>query len=183
MSEPKRVAILISGRGSNMKALIEKAQGYEVALVASNKVHAPGLDTARTLGVPTFAFEAKREEFEEALERALSDHRIGTIALAGYMRILTPAFIARWRGEPTAVAAMEVRDGIASLQHGGTPPAFRCHGCHLALIHHRLHAAQQLGCTFVIGGAAFNSPSFRNQLRARLQIAYIESTWCRRRAC
>jgi len=98
MSEPKRVAILISGRGSNMKALIEKAQGYEVALVASNKVHAPGLDIARTLGVPTFAFESKRDEFETALERALSDHRIGTIALAGYMRILTPAFIARWRG-------------------------------------------------------------------------------------
>jgi hypothetical protein len=87
------------------------------------------------------------------------------------------AFIARWRGEPAAVAAMEVRDGIASLQYGGTPPAFRCRGCQLALIHHRLHLAHQLGCTLVIGGAAFNSPSLRNQLRARLQIAYIESTW------
>ncbi|MCL6682793.1 phosphoribosylglycinamide formyltransferase [Sphingomonas alba] len=98
MSDPKRVAILISGRGSNMKALIEQARGYEVVLVASNKVHAPGLDTARALGVPTFAFEAKRDEFEAALERSLADHKIGTIALAGYMRILSAAFIGRWRG-------------------------------------------------------------------------------------
>ena len=102
MADPKadkrRVAVLISGRGSNMRALIEQAESYEVVLVASNKVHAPGLDAARSLGVPTFAFEAKREPFEAALERALADHRIGTIALAGYMRVLSPAFIARWRG-------------------------------------------------------------------------------------
>jgi phosphoribosylglycinamide formyltransferase 1 len=98
MGDPKRVAVLISGRGSNMRALIERATGYEVVLVASNKVHAPGLDVARALGVPTFAFEAGRDTFEAALQRSLEDHRIGTIALAGYMRILSPAFIARWRG-------------------------------------------------------------------------------------
>ena len=81
-----------------MRALIEGASGYEVALVASNKIHAPGLDAARSLGVPTFAYEAKRDAFEEALDRSLQDHGIGTLALAGYMRILSPAFIARWRG-------------------------------------------------------------------------------------
>ena len=93
-----RVAILISGRGSNMQALIEGARGYQVMLVASNKLHAPGLDRARSLAVPTFAFEAKRDEFEAALERSLHDHRVGTIALAGYMRILSPAFVDAWRG-------------------------------------------------------------------------------------
>ena len=98
MADAGRVAILISGRGSNMRALIEGAEGYQVALVASNKVHAPGLDVARSLGVPTFAFEAPRDAFEAALERSLTDHDVGTIALAGYMRILSPAFIARWRG-------------------------------------------------------------------------------------
>ena len=98
MADPKRVAVLISGRGSNMRALIERADGYQVVLVASNKLHAPGLDTARALGVPTFAFEAKREAFEAALDRSLSDHGVGTIALAGYMRILSPGFIQRWRG-------------------------------------------------------------------------------------
>lgn len=93
-----RVAILISGRGSNMKALIEGARGYEIVLVASNRLHAPGLDLARALAVPTFAFEARREEFEAALERSLRDHRVGTIALAGYMRLLSPQFVGRWRG-------------------------------------------------------------------------------------
>ena len=102
MTDPKadkrRVAVLISGRGSNMRALIEQAAGYAVVLVATNKVHAQGLDVARSLGVPTFAFEAKREPFEAALERALTDHRVGTVALAGYMRLLSEAFIARWQG-------------------------------------------------------------------------------------
>jgi phosphoribosylglycinamide formyltransferase 1 len=81
-----------------MRALVERASGYEVVLVASDKVAAPGLDVARSLGVPTFAFEARRAEFEEALDRSLQDHDIGTIALAGYMRILSPEFIGRWRG-------------------------------------------------------------------------------------
>jgi phosphoribosylglycinamide formyltransferase-1 len=97
-ADPRRVAVLISGRGSNMRALVERASGYAVVLVAANRVHAPGLDTARGLGVPTFACEAKRDAFEDALGRALADHRVGTIALAGYMRLLSPGFIARWRG-------------------------------------------------------------------------------------
>ena len=93
-----RVAILISGRGSNMAALIEQAAGYAVVLVASNKAHAPGLDIARMAGVPTFAFEAGRDAFEDALDRALKEHKVGTIALAGYMRILSRGFIGRWQG-------------------------------------------------------------------------------------
>ncbi len=93
-----RVAVLISGRGSNMQALIDRAEGYEVVLVASDKLHAPGLDAARMAGVPTFAFEAKREVFEPALQRSLEDHRVGTIALAGYMRLLSPQFVQRWQG-------------------------------------------------------------------------------------
>jgi phosphoribosylglycinamide formyltransferase-1 len=98
MVEKSRVAVLISGRGSNMKALIEGARGYDVVLVASNRLHAPGLDVARALAVPTFAFEAGRDDFESALERSLRDHRVGTIALAGYMRLLSPKFVGRWQG-------------------------------------------------------------------------------------
>jgi phosphoribosylglycinamide formyltransferase-1 len=98
-ADQRRVAVLISGRGSNMQALIQQARGYEVVLVAANRIHAQGLDTARALGVPTFAFEAKCEAFEPALNRALADHRVGTIALAGYMRLLSPEFTARWQGQ------------------------------------------------------------------------------------
>ena len=81
-----------------MQALVEQADGYQVVLVASDKYHAPGLDLSRQLGVPTFTFEARRDLFEASLERSLQDHRVGTVALAGYMRILSPGFIERWRG-------------------------------------------------------------------------------------
>jgi phosphoribosylglycinamide formyltransferase 1 len=101
MRDPKRVAVLISGRGSNMRALVEKASGYEVALVASNKPQAAGLDWARERGVPTWTWDSKgidKETFDRTMSTALDDHRIGTVALAGFMRILTPWFIEEWRG-------------------------------------------------------------------------------------
>ncbi|MBA3511313.1 phosphoribosylglycinamide formyltransferase [Sphingomonas sp.] len=99
--DQRRVAILISGRGSNMRALIEQSSGYQVVLVASNKPQAPGLDYARGAGIPTWTWDSKgvaREEFEAALDRALRDHRVGTIALAGYMRLLSSRFVEQWGG-------------------------------------------------------------------------------------
>ena len=101
MREPKRVAILISGRGSNMRALVEKADGYEVALIASNKPQAAGLDWARARGLPAWAIESKevgKEEFDRRLSAAIDEHGAGTIALAGFMRILSPWFVNEWRG-------------------------------------------------------------------------------------
>jgi phosphoribosylglycinamide formyltransferase 1 len=101
MREPRRVAILISGRGSNMRSLIENAAGYDVALVASNKPQAIGLDWARSLGVPTWAIESKgqsKEEFDRMMSAVIDEHRAGTIALAGFMRILSPWFVNEWRG-------------------------------------------------------------------------------------
>jgi len=101
MRDPKRVAILISGRGSNMRALIEWARDYEVVLVASNKPHAAGLDWARGRGIPTWTWDSKgvdREDFDRVLGDTLDDHNVGTIALAGYMRILSPAFVERFAG-------------------------------------------------------------------------------------
>jgi phosphoribosylglycinamide formyltransferase-1 len=101
MHDPKRVAILISGRGSNMRALVEQASNYEVVLVASNKPHAAGLEWARTLGLPTWTWDSKdvdKERWDQMLSRTLDDHRVGTIALAGFMRILSPTFIGLWHG-------------------------------------------------------------------------------------
>jgi len=103
----KRVAILISGHGSNMMALIEaaKAEDYpaKIALVASNRPDAQGLARAREQGVATVivnhtAFGDDREAFEHALDRELEGHRIDLICLAGFMRLLTPWFVARWSG-------------------------------------------------------------------------------------
>lgn len=101
MRDPNRAAILISGRGSNMRALVEQASGYEVVLVASNKPAAPGLEWARERGLATWALESKgiaKEEFDRQLSAALEEHGVGTIALAGFMRILSTWFVQEWRG-------------------------------------------------------------------------------------
>jgi len=103
----KRVAVLISGRGSNMAALIEaaKTDDYpaEIALVVSNRADAAGLPHARDQGVATALvdhrkFGEDREAFERALDEILRANRIDIVCLAGFMRVLTPWFVARWSG-------------------------------------------------------------------------------------
>jgi phosphoribosylglycinamide formyltransferase-1 len=102
-----RVAILISGRGSNMAALIEaaKAADYpaEIALVISNVPGAAGLARAREAGVATVVLDHKpfgkdRAAFEAALQKILDEHCIELICLAGFMRLFTPEFVQRWTG-------------------------------------------------------------------------------------
>jgi phosphoribosylglycinamide formyltransferase-1 len=103
----KRVAVLISGRGSNMVALIEaaRAPSYPAAivLVVSNRADAAGLARARAAGIATAvvdhaAFGKDREAFERALQAELDKHRIDIVCLAGFMRLLTPWFVRRWQG-------------------------------------------------------------------------------------
>jgi phosphoribosylglycinamide formyltransferase-1 len=103
----KRVAILISGRGSNMAALIEAAQapGYpaEIALVVSNRPDAAGLALARAAGVTIAVLDHKpfgkdRVAFDSALQAVLDQHRIELICLAGFMRLFTAEFTRRWYG-------------------------------------------------------------------------------------
>jgi phosphoribosylglycinamide formyltransferase-1 len=101
MPDPRRVAILISGRGSNMRALVENAAGYEVVLVASNKPGAEGLRFAEAANIPTWAVDSKavsRREFERALGDVLREKEVGTIALAGFMRLLSREFVDEWAG-------------------------------------------------------------------------------------
>jgi phosphoribosylglycinamide formyltransferase 1 len=105
-STRKRVAVLISGRGSNMAALVEaaKAADYpaEIALVASNKPEAAGLALAREQGIVTFAVSHKgfpdRESFDRIIHQKLQESRIDLIALAGFMRVLSPWFCRQWEG-------------------------------------------------------------------------------------
>lgn len=101
MRDPRRVAILISGRGSNMRALVEQADGYEVVLVASNKPSAPGLEWARERGIETWALDSRgmeKAQWEAAVDAELTARAAGTIALAGFMRILSPEFTRTWEG-------------------------------------------------------------------------------------
>lgn len=101
----KRTAVLISGRGSNMTALIEAAreQSYpaEIALVVSNRPDAGGLLRAAEAGIATAVVDHKtygkdREAFERALQDVLLQHRIEVVCLAGFMRILTAWFVGQW---------------------------------------------------------------------------------------
>jgi phosphoribosylglycinamide formyltransferase-1 len=106
--EPRRrVAVLISGRGSNMAALVEAAKAAdfpaEIALVLSNRPHAEGLAIAQAAGVATaivdhVPFGKDREAFERALQRELDAHRTEMVCLAGFMRLFTPGFVDHWQG-------------------------------------------------------------------------------------
>lgn len=126
----KRVAIVISGRGSNMTALIKaaKAKSYpaEIVLVVSNRPEAKGLEIARAQGVPTVALDhktfASRTEFDAALERELTAANIEIVCLAGFMRVLTDDFVKRWYGRMLNI-------------HPALLPAFRGVDTHRRALH------------------------------------------------
>jgi phosphoribosylglycinamide formyltransferase-1 len=106
----KRLGVLISGRGSNLQALIDAAREptypAEVALVVSNRPDAPGLIRADKAGAAAVVIghrefgkgDAGRAAFEAVLTRALEDAGVDFVCLAGFMRLLSPRFVARWRG-------------------------------------------------------------------------------------
>ena len=136
----KRVAILISGRGSNMVALIEAAKNpaypAEIVVVVSNDPAAEGLKRAEAAGIKTAivdhkAFGKDREAFERALQGVLEAHRIELVCLAGFMRLLTPWFVRQWDGKllnihPALLPAFKGLDTHARAlaagvkQHGAT---------------------------------------------------------------
>ncbi|MET0638481.1 MAG: phosphoribosylglycinamide formyltransferase [Hyphomicrobium sp.] len=105
MSTKKRTAILISGRGSNMRSLVEAARAPDypatIALVISNRPEAAGAVWAVEQGLPTVIIDHKsygsRGEFERALQSALDTHAIELVALAGFMRLMTPEFVGHWQ--------------------------------------------------------------------------------------
>ncbi|MDQ0505905.1 phosphoribosylglycinamide formyltransferase [Xanthobacter agilis] len=105
MSGRKRAAVLISGRGSNMAALVQAAAGpdfpAEIALVLSNRADAAGLDFAAAHGIPTRVLSHKgfadRLAFDAALDGVLREAGIEIVCLAGFMRLLTPWLVERWR--------------------------------------------------------------------------------------
>ncbi|XP_045536495.1 trifunctional purine biosynthetic protein adenosine-3 isoform X1 [Papilio machaon] len=104
----KRVAVLVSGNGSNLQALVEASREpahcmyADVALVISNKPDAYALKRAEAAGIPALVFNHKeyssREEFDRAVSAALETHRIDLVCLAGYMRILSAEFVEKWKG-------------------------------------------------------------------------------------
>lgn len=106
MSAPtKAVGVLISGRGTNLQALIDAAAegrlGGRIAVVVSNVEGAPGLERARKAGIPAFFRDHRgrtREEFDRELSALLREHAVDLVCLAGYMRLLSSSFIREFAG-------------------------------------------------------------------------------------
>jgi phosphoribosylglycinamide formyltransferase 1 len=103
--KPHRLGILLSGRGSNFLAIAEsirtgRLKNVEIAVVISNVADAPGLAKAREMGLPAEIFVSKgrkREEHDADLSACLRAHRVDLVCLAGYMRLLSPQFVAAFR--------------------------------------------------------------------------------------
>ena len=145
----KKVAILLSGRGSNMQALVEQARGYQVALVASDKPDAPGLAWAAARGIPTWSLSPRgigKPAYEAALRDALVAAGAEVVALAGYMRLLSDDFVARWRGRivnihPSLLPLYKGLDTHARAIAAGDAEA----GCSVHLVTEELDAGRVLG--------------------------------------
>ena len=150
----RRVAILISGSGSNMAALADSMTGDHPArpvLVLSNTPDAPGLARAIARGLPTAVvdhrpFGPDRAGFEDALTTALAPHDPDLICLAGFMRVLSPGFVSRWQGRmlnihPSLLPRHKGRDTHARALAAGDAE----HGCTVHLVTADLDSGPVLG--------------------------------------
>ena len=136
-----------------MQALVEAADApgapYEVVIVASDRSEAPGIAWAATRGLPTFACAAKgmtKAEHEDMIDTALRSHEADFIALAGYMRILSPEFVARWQGRilnihPSLLPKYKGLDTHARAIDAGDKVA----GCSVHVVTEELDAGEVLG--------------------------------------
>ena len=143
------VGILLSGRGSNMMALVKAASSYEITLVASDKPDAVGLLWARERGLPTWALSPSvigKAAYEDGLDTALRDASVEIIALAGYMRLLSSDFVAKWEGKilnihPSLLPKYKGLDTHARAIAAGDPVA----GCSVHLVTEELDGGEVLG--------------------------------------
>ena len=147
-----RVGVLISGRGSNMAALVAAAKApdcpYEVVLVASDKPNAAGLAHAAEQGIATFAQSPKgmpKADYEAAIDDALREAGVETVALAGYMRLLSAEFVAKWRDRivnihPSLLPAYKGLDTHARAIAAGEAEA----GCSVHVVTEELDAGSVL---------------------------------------
>jgi phosphoribosylglycinamide formyltransferase-1 len=135
----KRVGVLLSGRGSNFQALIDaQAQpgcAYDIVVALSNTPDAFGLERARNAGIPAICvdhrpFKKDRAAFEAAMHDALKPFNPDLLALAGFMRVLTPWFVGQWRGRMINIhpSLLPLFPGLDTHQRA-LDAGMRVHGC------------------------------------------------------
>ena len=152
-----RVAVLISGRGSNMAALVYAAKAtdcpFQIVLVAANDPSATGLELAKAEGIPIFALSHKghkRADFDAIIDAELRKAKAEYVALAGYMRLLSPEFVARWEGRmlnihPSLLPKYKGLDTHERALEGGE----RIAGCSVHVVTAELDDGPVLGQTEV----------------------------------
>lgn len=154
MADKARVAILVSGRGSNMAALVYAAKlpgcPYEVTLVTGDNPQAPALAIAEAEGVPVLRLAAPatggKTQWFAQLDEALRSHRADYVALAGFMRIIPPGFVAAWNGRlvnihPSLLPAWPGLDTHAAVLRAGETVT----GCTVHLVTERVDDGPILG--------------------------------------
>lgn len=170
-----RVAVLISGTGTNMAALVYAAKRpdcpFEITLVASNNPNAPGLDLAAAEGIETFAHPHKgmtRDAHDAIIHEALTRSNTHFVALAGYMRILTPGFVAKWKGRMLNIHPSLLPKYKGLHTHAAALSAGDSHGgCSVHLVTAELDDGPVLGQTPV----AILPGDTEDSLAARVLIA------------
>jgi len=149
-----RVAVLMSGRGSNLGALVE-AQGpfcpYEIVVVGANNPDAGGLQRAHEAGIATFALDHRpfgkdRAAFERELDAQLRTHDVAIVALAGFMRVLTPFFVGVWSAKllnihPSLLPLFPGLDTHARALAAGV----KVHGCSVHWVTEGVDAGEPIG--------------------------------------
>jgi len=151
----RRVGVLISGRGSNLRALLQAAEETDypaaIAVVISNQPEAAGLDLARRAGIPALAIDHRlyrgdREAHERAIDAALRAHGADLVCLAGYMRLMTPFLVGAWQGRmlnihPSLLPAFPGLHTHARALAAGVP----WHGCTVHQVTETMDAGPILG--------------------------------------
>jgi phosphoribosylglycinamide formyltransferase-1 len=145
----KRIGVLLSGRGSNFEALAESAAAgripdAEIAIVVSNRENAPGIDRARARGIEALVIPSKgleREAYDRLVAAALEEKKVDLVCLAGYMRLLSPYFVAAFRNRilnihPSLLPAFPGLEAQRqALEHGA-----KFSGCTVHLVDENLDA-------------------------------------------
>jgi len=168
----RRAAVLISGRGSNLRVLIERcavpAASAEVALVISNRAEAPGLQHARAAGIACAVVDHRpgsRAQFEQSMNSVLQAHEIDIVCLAGFMRVLSADFVLRWRDRllnihPSLLPAFPGLDTHRRALAAGV----RWHGCTV----HFVRAEVDAGPIIVQGVVPVRPDDTEERLAARV---------------
>lgn len=147
----RKIAVLISGNGSNLQALIDAASNpdypAEIVLVVSNKAEAYGLIRARSAGIPAYTINNKdyssREEFDREIHAKLLGHGVEIVCLAGFMRLLSPWFVNEWRGRmlnihPSLLPDFKGANAVADALAAGVKET----GCTVHLVTEEMDAGE-----------------------------------------